>query len=109
MWLPETINGKPGLILQVLVWGVQADFCRALPPSPLIREHLVFWYYLMFFAFSCLEKQSARESALFKRKRKAVNLLKLNREITPAPRGYEPISRAALEALFSLKVPWLNY
>lgn len=51
MWLPETINGKPGLILQVLVWGVQADFCRALPPSPLIREHLVFWYYLMFLRF----------------------------------------------------------
>lgn len=73
MWLPETINGKRGLILQVLVSNVQADFWQSPFPLPLIREHLAFCTKVS--AFCYLEKQS--ESTLFKRKRKAVNLLKL--------------------------------
>lgn len=69
MWLPETINGKPAPILQVLLWSSRAEFHRA--PRPLSEST---WHFALThgFEFSCLEKQSEGESALFERNRKAV-------------------------------------
>lgn len=77
MWLPGTVNGKRGLILQVLVPSVQADFGRALSPSPGSERTWRSGPNERSCVFLPRKNQSERESALFKRKSEAVNLLKL--------------------------------